>query len=342
MPVLPLALLGFSLALPEPPAAPAVAGGPNDLAALARLGAGGVRVEGLANPDLAGTETAEYLIESAARSTLTYLLPAGPRTVRALMLEPSGETAEAWRLARLRMTWESDDTAVPAGVDLPLGLAFGRVSAGEGLGWTLLTADARRAWVTWLPMPYRTEALLRIDTERPLKGRLRVWTSRGVDRDAGFFRAASWAAGPGRPGALIRENGRGHLAGMLVVNEAGPLPDPDRPEVLGNVEVDGKPRVPLAKAAGLPLRARSEGGFRVPIRGLRGGLGPSAGGPSAVFVWLAADPLSYDRSVVFDARQGANPGDRVGAGEVRVAVFWYSDRPGAGVDSPPAPKRVSR
>jgi hypothetical protein len=327
MPLLPLALVGMLMAPPR--------GEWTDLAGLARLrsgalAAGAGRAPAAPGPTLPEPELAEYAVESAARGTLVFLLPSGPRTVRALEVEPAPGTAEAWRQARLRLTWDGDYPA-GAGVEQPLGLAFGRVSAGAGLGATRLVGEEGGAWVNRFPMPYRSQALLQIDTERPLAGRLRARTTRGAVPDAGFFRAAMWPAGTARPPAPPRGSGRGHLAGLLVVSEGGPLPE--RPTLIGTLVLDGRPVGPLASAAGLPLDVKGPAG---PDRGVVGG---RPGGPSAAYRWLTDEPMTYDRSVEVEVDDSGEPGDRAGPA-ARVVLFWYSDRLSWGPR--PAPDRAVR
>ena len=72
-------------------------------------------------------------------------------------------------------------------------LTFGSIApvsdptAGIDLPIASLTGASSR-----VPMPCRTEALIRLDAERPIAGRIRVGSPRGADRDAGFLRGTSW------------------------------------------------------------------------------------------------------------------------------------------------------
>jgi hypothetical protein len=86
-------------------------------------------------------------------------------------------------------------------------------------------------------MPYRTRAVLRIDTDAPLAGRLTVRSTRGVAADVGYFRAAARSA---RPGAA----GPGRLAGLLVD------PGPRRAAGAGRLVIDGRPAGNLAEQPG--------------------------------------------------------------------------------------------
>lgn len=308
--LLPLALGWLALAAEPAPTGPAA-----DLARVARLGAAPGR-----DPAPAATEAAEYAVESAARGELSYALPAGPRTVRALEVEPSPASAEGWRLARLRLTWEDDDPlgAVSA-VDLPLGLAFGR-GAGLPPVRSAAVGTSGGAWVNRFPMPYRTRALLRVSTDRPIEGRIRVRTTRGVAADAGYFRGDFFSGGSGG----VSGTGRGQLAGIFAVTEG---PAPAGP---GQLVVDGKPGGTLAATLGIDSRrdpARSGPG---PMRGVL--LPPGdAGRPaarSAAYRWFLAAPVVFQDSFAVEAGGGA------GDARQTAAVFWYSDHPGGRRNGP--------
>jgi hypothetical protein len=339
MPVLALSLGWLLLASADPqstpPGVPAPAGRAAelpDLTDLARLGVPAGQRDAGATP-VRDAEPADYLFEAAARSRQVYLLPRGPRTLRELVIEPSAATAEAWRSARLRLTWESDDPDAGAGVDLPLGLLFGRFAPGAGLGTTLLTGPDGAAWVCRFPMPYRTQGLLEIDTEKPLEGRIRLRSTAGVAPRAGYFRAASWP-GPARPS----DTGRGHIAGLLVVENKMSARLDAAADRSGRLVLDGRARGPLASELGLPGREAA-----TPTLGrVRAG----SEGPTAAYRWLASDPLQYDRTMLFEAVPGRDAVNRVGEGgggdnpaaaAVRVAVFWYADRPRAGTSGATAP-----
>ena len=76
------------------------------------------------------------------------------------------------------MVWD-DDEAANSGVDLPLGQAFGSVRRGSPYQ-SLVMGQRDGTWYNRFPMPYHRQAIVRIDTEKPLKGTIRVRTlSRG-------------------------------------------------------------------------------------------------------------------------------------------------------------------
>ena len=272
-----------------------------DFAPLARLDAPGLRTDALKT--VADAEPARYVVAAAARSTVVYELPAGARTVREIAVEPARGTAEAWRNARLRLTWESDEPA-DAGVDLPLGLMFGRATAKVGIGPSLFVSGEGPAWSTRLPMPYRTQARLQIDTDRPLAGRIVVKTTRGVDPDAGYLRAASWGAG-----GTLKDSGRGRIVGAMVVKETAAA---GRSSHVGLLTVDGRSPEPFCETVGL-LSAAIADPDRVSVAVT--GREPA----SAAFLWRGADPIRYEHSF------SVGPGDAAPA-----VVFWYSERPGPG------------
>jgi hypothetical protein len=167
MPVL-LTLLGW-IALGSEPAPPVASVDPP------RTAEGEVTGKERAAP----TEGAEYPIDAVARSTVVFLLPTGPRTLQSLEIAPSPGTADAWRLARLRLIRDGEDLR-SAGFELPIDQVLERGGA---------TIDR-------LPMSYRTEAMVRIDSAAPISGRLRLRTSRGVAANADSLEAAARTAAP--------------------------------------------------------------------------------------------------------------------------------------------------
>lgn len=337
MPVLALSLGCLLLLLapadPQVARAPAAAAASEltDLADLARLGVAD-RPREIGTRPVRDAEPALFVVEAAAHSRQAFLLPGGPRTLRELVVEPTPATVEAWRSARLRLVWESDDPDAGAAVDLPLGLLFGRFAPDAGLNATLLADSAGPVWVCRFPMPYRAQALLDMATERPLEGRIRLRTTAGVAPGAGYFRAASWS-GP----AQFSDTGRGHLAGVLVVEERESVRlEADE----GRLMLDDRDRGPLATALRLP--GATDGAVAPAPAAATGRARAGPGGPSAAFRWLAADPLPYDRGMALRSVPGRDAVNRAGVGNggenggtaaVRVAVFWYSDRPRAGATS---------
>ena len=171
----------------------------------------------------ASTEPAVYPVDSAARGTVVFLLPQGPRTLRSLEIQPTDATRLAWKAARLRLVWDADAPEA-AGLDLPVDLAFGGLAEGEA------------AWVNRLPMPYRDGAMLVIDTESPISGRIRIESSPGVERDAGFLRGALIGET-----STIEESGRGRLVAIVAGKPfSGPIViDGKEPGPVESLMVDG-------------------------------------------------------------------------------------------------------
>lgn len=235
MGALTLLVVGI-LSAAEPPAPAPLP----DLAGLARLDAPGA-VAGAA--PVADAQGALYVVDLAAESAAVFVLPAGPRTVRELSVEPTAVTADAWRTARLRLTWQGDDPA-GAGVDLPLGLMFGQGPKPVQAGADRPVGVEGSSWVNRLPMPYRNQALLQVDTARPLVGRIRLRTTPGVGRDAGFLRATSGREQPGG-------TGRGHVVGILA-----------EPGVRGGITFDGGPVEALSSDESAAWRTVGPRAFR--------------------------------------------------------------------------------
>src|SRR5262249_29907188 len=78
---------------------------PTERAQLGRAVTGWSKPQGLVAPDRVATETSEYLVDGIARSTHRFLMPAGPRTIRAVEIAVAPGTDDAWRAARWRLTW---------------------------------------------------------------------------------------------------------------------------------------------------------------------------------------------------------------------------------------------
>ena len=143
------------------------------------------------------------------------------------------------------MVWDHDEAA-DAGVDLPLGQAFGLVE-GAGPYQSLLVGQRDGAWYNRFPMPYHRQAIVRIDTEKPLKGTIRVRTLRGVAPDAAFFHSVQRQSIPTRTGedfTWLKEEGRGHFAGVLLMTEGKAklpywLEGDDRFKVDGRLAIHG-------------------------------------------------------------------------------------------------------
>jgi hypothetical protein len=245
-------------------------------------------------------------------------MPVLPVVLLWSLLASNPAPADLARLARLRLTWEEDDPdPALAAVDLPAGLAFGRADGLPAVD-SLVVGGTPGVWVCRFPMPYRTQALLRIDTAAPLAGRVRVRTTRGVEPDVGYLRGAVWS---GCGGMRVADSGRGHLAGALVV-EGEPRPEGDRAQVV----IDGRPLGPFPRALGVPGPDRIEAGATA------GRLAAEANGgaPRAVaYRWLVAVPIPFRRGFAIEPAgdAAASATARTGA---TAALFWYSDRPGPG------------
>ncbi len=273
--------------------------------------------------DRLAIETAEYLVEGIARSTHRFLMPAGPRTIRALELEVAPGTEEAWRTARLRLMWE--DAHSGAGVDLPVGFAFARLPETEPFQ-SLLMGQSGSTWSNRFPMPYRRQAFLQIDAEAAIRGTIRVRTVPGTAVEDGYFRA-DYREIPSRPGGCELA-GRGHYAGMVWAAR-GPIEVPRRPQGFGRPGRDLRGVIPglgseLLIAANSSRPAGWEmspavGGFRG-----RGHLTPQ---PVAAYRWHAADPVLLDRPLRATVDLEDVPAPRA-VGRAALAVFWYSQRPG--------------
>lgn len=280
-----------------------------------------------------GADRADYAVDAIARTSLTFALPDGPRTIRSLEVQPTAETADAWRRARLRLIWDADD-AETAGVDAPLGYAFGQ-AFGSAPYASLLVGQTASGWYLHAPMPYRRSARLRLDTEQPIRGTVRVLTTLKVDPGAGFFRAHYTEALPTQPHVdfpFLNLEGRGHYAGVFLATEGRAelplwLEGDDRFTVDGQLAIHGTGTEDYFNGGWYAVEGRlsrpaTYPSHGVPVYGKQG-----AFMRAALYRWHVADPVPFVHAIAAGIEHGevnTSPAD------YRAAVFWYSDRPGSG------------
>lgn len=270
---------------------------------------------------------AEYLVDLPARSRAVYLLPPGPKVVREIVVVPERGTADAWRQARLKIAWETDDPA-HATVDLPLGVLFGRFGGRTAARTSSVLAGTADAWSCRWPMPYRSDAVLEIRTTTPLAGRLRVMTTAGLPDGLGRFWAAELPAG------RWERAGRGQLVGLLLVAETTTgRAAPDAAAASWQLRRDDQSAQPLGAAFGLDGDEAKAGVERGEI--------PAASGRAAAFCWRIAQPLAYDRALIIENRPSGDSGEAGSASSrpaspdassPRAILFGYEAapaRPGA-------------
>jgi hypothetical protein len=279
-----------------------------------------------------GAEKAEYTVDAIEHTSITFELPDGPRTIRSLELVPAADTADAWRSARLRLLWERDEPA-EAGVDLPIGFAFGQAFGSEPYR-SLVVGQTDRTWYLRFPMPYRRQALLQLDTERPIRGKLRVLSVPGAEAAAGYFRAHYVEALPTQPKVdfpLLKENGRGHYAGVFLATEGqGKLPrwleGDDRFSIDGRLAIHGTGTEDYFNCGWYAVKGRLDQpatypSYGFPVYGKEGDTHRVA-----AYRWHLADPVPYAQAI----EVGLEHGDvNMHAADYRAAVFWYSEKPGS-------------
>jgi hypothetical protein len=280
--------------------------------------------------DLAGAEVAEYAVEALGHSTLLFELPPGPRTIRSFEIRPAPTTAGAWRGVRLRLGWDTDDPARWA-VDVPLGLAFGHAE-GSSAYQSVLVGQSDRGWSNRFPMPYHRRGRLRLDSEQPLAGTLRVVSLPGTDADAGYFHAQVMP----RPRTSSREDfpplsarGRGHYAGLFWTGAARPRPTRSGFQgALLRIQLDGQPIAEnLEEFLGVwsdaaPLTPLSRITL-YPLHGLCVYDVASDCQRGVIYRWHLTDPFPFTRAI----QAGLEPGpDNPSPADTRAALFWYSDR----------------
>jgi hypothetical protein len=286
---------------------------------------------GYEEAELASADLARYEVEGLAHSDHQYALRAGPATIRSIEFLPAAGTEDAWRKAGFRLIWDSDETA-DAGVDLPLGYAFGSVE-GADPHQSLLLGQRSGVWYNRFPMPYRRQAILRIETNRPIKGTFRVRTTPGVAADAGSFRASYRESIPTRAGedfGWLKEEGRGHFAGVLLVTEGRAklpywLEGDDRFKVDGRLAIHGTGTEDYFNCGWYALEGRLDRPSSYAVHGFPVYRRRGEDWQAAAYRWHVADPVPFSRSIEAGIEHG---GKNDVTADYRAAVFWYSERPG--------------
>lgn len=279
----------------------------------------------------ADSRVAEYKVEGLARSEHVFCLPSGPATIRSIELEPTAETLDAWRSARLRIIWEAEEDGA-AGVDLPFAYAFATLADAIDFQ-SLLVGRSGNIWYNRFPMPYRRQATLRIDSEKPIQGKLSVRFHKRVAADAGYFRASYREALPTRPKEdfnWLKEEGRGHFAGVLMATRGGAklpywLEGDDRFTVDGKLAIHGTGSEDFFNCGWYALGGRLNGPAAYPSHGF-----PIYRSPqkevwqAAAYRWNVADPVPFSTSITAGIEHG---GENQFEADYRAGVFWYSQSP---------------
>lgn len=281
--------------------------------------------------ELAAADDAKYELEGLSNSAHHFALRAGPATVRSIEIRPAPGSEDAWRSARLRIVWDHDETP-EAGVDLPIGYAFGTID-GAGPYRSLLVGQTEGTWYNRFPMPYRRQAILRVDTAKPIKGSIVVRSTKGVASDAGYFRATFRESLPTRPKedfAWLTEDGHGHFAGVFLVTEGKAklpfwLEGDDRFTVDGRLAIHGTGSEDYFNCGWYALEGRLNGPASYPAHGFPVYRRKGEGWQAAAYRWHPGDPVPFGRSIVAGIEHG---GENDFAADYRAAVFWYSTRPG--------------
>lgn len=184
-------------------------------------------------------------------------------------------------------------------------------------------------------MPYRRQALLRIDTARPLKGTIRVRSVRGTAPEAGFLHMALKEAVPARAGedfGWLKEEGRGHFAGVLLLTEGKArlpfwLEGDDRFVVDGRLAIHGTGTEDYFNCGWYALPGRLDGPAAYPVHGFPIYRQQGERWQAAAYRWHLSDPVMFARSITAGIEHG---GENNVAADYRAAVCWYSERPGSG------------
>jgi hypothetical protein len=281
--------------------------------------------------ELSSANLSTYKVQAHANSARQYALRAGPATIRSIQLFPQGDTEAAWAEARMRIIWDDDD-ANGAGVDLPLGLFFGRID-GAGSYRSLLLGQQRSGWYNRFPMPYRRQAIVRIDSAKPLAGTLLVRTIPEAPADAGCFRAGSREAMPTEPKhdfSWLTESGRGQFAGVLLLTEGKAklpywLEGDDQFQVDGRLAIHGTGTEDYFNCGWYALAGRLDRPATYAVHGFPVYRNRGESWEVAAYRWHVADPVPFSRSIEAGIEHG---GENTFPANYRAAVFWYSERPG--------------
>ncbi len=297
---------------------------------LARAAALWTRLDDYEASELSSADLASYKVQGLASSSHQYALRSGPATVRSINLVPKPGTEDAWRAARLRIFWDEDDAEGSAGVDLPLGLFFG-CAPGAAPYQSLLVGQGRDGWYNRFPMPYRRQAVVRIDAARPLAGALIVRTMPEVAADAGEFRASRREAVPtvaGQAFTWLRERGRGHYAGVLLVTEGKAklpywLEGDDHFTVDGRLAIHGTWTEDYFNCGWYALGGRLDRPATYAVHGFHIYRNRGETWEAAAYRWHVADPVPFAHSIDAGIEHG---GENTFPASYRAAVFWYSER----------------
>jgi hypothetical protein len=282
--------------------------------------------------ELAGADVARYDVEGLGNSIHEYALRPGPAVIRCLEVVPAENTENAWRKARLRIAWDTDQIELAA-VDMPLGLFFGCAQGADSYQ-SLLVGEREGGWYNRFPMPYHRQALLRIDTSEPLKGVLVVRTVREVPADAAFFHAGFRAAIPARPKegfTWLSDEGRGHFAGVLLLAEGKVklpywLEGENRFKVDGRLAIHGTGTEDYFNCGWYALPGRLDRPACYPLHGFPVCRQQGETWQVAAYRWHLSDPVPYTRTIEAGIEHGKG---NTTTASYRAAVFWYSQRPGA-------------
>jgi hypothetical protein len=182
-------------------------------------------------------------------------------------------------------------------------------------------------------MPYHRQAIVRIDTEKPLKGTIQVWTVRGVALDAAFFHSVQRQSIPARAGEdflWLKEEGRGHFAGVLLMTEGKAklpywLEGDDRFKVDGRLVIHGTGTEDYFNCGWYALQGRLDRPATYAVYGFPVYRNRGETWQAAAYRWHLSDPVPFARTIEAGIEHG---GDNTVAADYRAAVSWYSERPG--------------
>ncbi len=267
----------------------------------------------------------------------TIELPAGPRMVRAVLLEGTPEQLNSSIGATLQIRWEGTES--PA-VDLPLEFffcqAFDPPPYRSLLAGTNDAGPNEKNWYNFMPMPYRSSGTLKLTGKRPLHARLRVVTvPLGDGQDGlGYFHALyreELPVQPDRHYTFLKRDGNGHYLGTYLVTEGQTdnklplwLEGDDRFTVDGQLTIHGTGSEDYFNCGWYAVEGRLNGPGGMPQHGFPVYRLLGKKNRAVAYRWHVTDPVHYESSLTAEMEHGP---DNRQAADYRSAAFFYDPIP---------------
>ncbi len=292
-----------------------------------------------------GLDQAEEMLvdlKVASGQSSTIELPAGPRMVRAVLLEGTPEQLGNAIGARLQIRWEG---AKSPAVDLPLEYFFCQALASPPYR-SLLAGANEKNWYNFMPMPYRGSGKLTLTAKEPLQARLRVVTEPlGSDQDdweqgdwgqddLGYFHALyreELPVQPDRHYTFLKRSGKGHYIGTYLVTEGQTdnklplwLEGDDRFTIDGQLTIHGTGSEDYFNCGWYAVEGRLNGPGGMPQHGFPVYRLAGKKNQAVAYRWHVTDPVHYESSLTAEMEHGP---DNRQAADYRSGAFFYEPKP---------------